>query len=55
MKRNLRVTSYLGSAIALALATTSVSALAAGFQVGEHSATGLGRANAGKAQSPILL
>ncbi|GIC76379.1 OmpP1/FadL family transporter [Moritella sp. F3] len=48
MKRNLRVTSYLGSAIALALATTSVSALAAGFQVGEHSATGLGRANAGE-------
>jgi len=48
MKSNLKVTSYLGSAIALALATASSSVLAAGFQVGEHSATGLGRANAGE-------
>jgi len=48
MKRNLRVTSYLSSAIALALATASTSVFAAGFQVGEHSATGLGRANAGE-------
>ncbi|QFI38963.1 long-chain fatty acid transport protein [Moritella marina ATCC 15381] len=48
MKCNLKVTSYLSSAIALALATTSTSVLAAGFQVGEHSATGLGRANAGE-------
>lgn len=48
MTRNLRVTSYLSSAIALALATSSTSVLAAGFQVGEHSATGLGRANAGE-------
>lgn len=48
MKRNSKVTSYLGSAIALALATASTSVLAAGFQVGEHSATGLGRANAGE-------
>ncbi|WP_017223252.1 OmpP1/FadL family transporter [Moritella dasanensis] len=48
MTRNLKVTSYLSSAIALALATASSSVLAAGFQVGEHSATGLGRANAGE-------
>ena len=48
MTRNLRVTSYLSSAIALALATSSTSVLAAGFQIGEHSATGLGRANAGE-------
>jgi len=48
MKRNLRVTSYLSSAIALALATASTSVFAAGFQIGEHSATGLGRANAGE-------
>jgi len=48
MKRNLKVTSYLSSAIALALATASTSVFAAGFQVGEHSATGLGRANAGE-------
>ena len=48
MKRNSKVTSTLSSAIALALATASTSVLAAGFQVGEHSATGLGRANAGE-------
>jgi len=48
MKRNLKVTSYLSSAIALALATASTSVFAAGFQIGEHSATGLGRANAGE-------
>jgi len=48
MKRNLKVTSTLSSAIALALATASTSVFAAGFQVGEHSATGLGRANAGE-------
>lgn len=48
MTCNLKVTSYLGSAIALALATASTSVLAAGFQIGEHSATGLGRANAGE-------
>jgi len=48
MKRNLKVTSYLSSAIALALATASTSVLAAGFQIGEQSATGLGRANAGE-------
>jgi len=48
MKRNSKVTSTLSSAIALALVTASTSVLAAGFQVGEHSATGLGRANAGE-------
>ena len=42
------MTSTLSSAIALALVTASTSVLAAGFQVGEHSATGLGRANAGE-------
>lgn len=48
MKRNSKVTSTLNSAIALALATASTTVVAAGFQVGEHSATGLGRANAGE-------
>lgn len=48
MKRNSKVTSTLSSAIALALATASTSVFAAGFQIGEHSATGLGRANAGE-------
>ncbi|NQZ51716.1 MAG: long-chain fatty acid transport protein, partial [Moritella sp.] len=48
MKRNSKVTSTLSSAIALALATASTTVLAAGFQIGEHSATGLGRANAGE-------
>ncbi|MDX2320752.1 MAG: outer membrane protein transport protein [Moritella sp.] len=47
MKRNSKVTSTLSSAIALAFATASTTVVAAGFQVGEHSATGLGRANAG--------
>jgi len=48
MKRNSKVTSYLSSAIALALATVSTTVVAAGFQIGEQSATGLGRANAGE-------
>lgn len=50
MNRNSKVTSTLSSAIALALATAtaSTSVIAAGFQIGEHSATGLGRANAGE-------
>lgn len=48
MKRNSKVTSTVSSAIALVLATASTTVLAAGFQIGEHSATGLGRANAGE-------
>ncbi|MEC9334537.1 MAG: outer membrane protein transport protein, partial [Pseudomonadota bacterium] len=43
----------LRASVCLALATlASSSALAAGFQVNEHSANGLGRAMAGQAAKP---
>ena len=46
----------LRASVCLALATlASSSALAAGFQVNEHSANGLGRAMAGQAALVCLL
>lgn len=43
---------FLSSSLCLALGSASFTALAAGFQVSEHSANGLGRAFAGQAAMP---
>ncbi len=45
-------TLLLRTSVCIALGTVSASSLAAGFQVNEHSANGLGRAFAGQAATP---